>query len=369
MAKRKKIHYGQRAFIFIVLALIFASMFLFESQIYEAINHNSQTGFSQISQSDLLVHYIDVGQGDAIFVQLPDGRNMLIDSGPGSSSDELINYINSYIFSDVQGVIDYFIITHPHEDHIGGSDEVFENYQVNNFYRPQVFTPEEIDEFEIEFGAIYADSLFEYDTNIFETMVNFADDEPNNNEIVFSHIDIPLLIEGSNYNINFYSPIQVQIENLNNFSPMIVLEYENKKFLFTGDAETDVEEDFIGTFADFSDIDVLKVGHHGSTTSTSQEFLDATTPDIAIISVGRDNRYHHPADSVIDRLVENNIETYRTDLSGNILVGVNEGEIVVYQTLAGTLPIVVEVWQVYLTVVFALFIAIMQINPKKIKLR
>lgn len=236
----------------------------------------------------MIVHFIDVGQGDSILIQV-NSKNLLIDSGPSTSKDKLLKYINSLKISK----FDYIIATHPHEDHIGNMSYIIDNFEVLNFYAPKISS----------------------NTKAFETMIE---------SLVMKDLKIKVLKPniksidlGENTKVDVFSPISNEYENLNNFSSIIKISYGTTSFLFTGDSEELSEKEVLTQGYDLKS-DVLKVGHHGSSSSTSKRFLDAVDPYIAVISVGKDNSYGHPSQEVLSRLKD--LTIYQTDLDGNILI-------------------------------------------------
>lgn len=366
-AKNKKIVITKIA-LFAVFALVFSGVFLFEKQIYAYVNQYDFATYDKIVQSDLLVHFIDVGQGDAIAIKLPDNKTMLIDSGTGSSSDELISYLQTSFFAANENTFDYFLITHPHEDHIGASPEIFEKFQVNQFLRPEVYTPAELDELAQIYGTAYIEDFVSYDTQIFHSLITSAKNEPDCTIEFFSYLNSPINLIGQDYTLDIYTFVN-QDQEMNNYSPMIVLQSHGKKFIFTGDAETEVEQEMLA-YSNIINADVLKVGHHGSTTSSSIDFLNAVTPAIAIISVGDKNTYGHPTQTILDRLSMVGSNTYRTDESGNILIGFDENNaLIIFTTKTSNLPVKIEVWQIYLVGCGLVFYFIFVFNPKKNKLK
>lgn len=236
----------------------------------------------------MIVHFIDVGQGDSILIQV-NSKNLLIDSGPSTSKDKLLKYINSLKISK----FDYIIATHPHEDHIGNMSYIIDNFEVLNFYAPKISS----------------------NTKAFETMIE---------SLVMKDLKIKVLKPniksidlGENTKVDVFSPISNEYENINNFSSIIKISYGNNSFLFTGDSEELSEKEVLSKGYDLKS-DVLKIGHHGSSSSTSKRFLDAVDPYIAVISVGKDNSYGHPSQEVLSRLKD--LTIYQTDLDGNILI-------------------------------------------------
>lgn len=238
----------------------------------------------------MFVHYIDVGQGDCILVQV-NNKNLLIDSGPKSDRRKLFNYLSGLNLNK----LDYVIATHPHEDHIGNMDDIIKTYSIGTFYSPKV----------------------ESTTKSFEDMVDALKNKNLKVHVLKNNsnsIDL-----GENTKVNVFSPNKDFYDNLNNYSPVIKIQYGNTSFLFTGDAEKEVEKEILNNNEDIS-ADVLKVGHHGSSTSTSKDFLKKVNPSIAVISVGKGNIYNHP-DAITTKLLDaSNIKTYRTDKDGTIVI-------------------------------------------------
>lgn len=241
-----------------------------------------------LTEVDLAVHYIDVGQADSILIQLPNGENMLIDAGNNADGDLLVDYLNNLGIS----AINYLVGTHPHEDHIGGLDNAIRAFKVDNFYMPKI----------------------SHTTKTFQDVLTAS--EENNLEITTAKAGDNILDEG-NLEISILAPVNSKYEDLNNHSAVVRLAYGDTSFLFMGDAEEESEEEILSTNANLKS-DVLKVGHHGSSSSTSSEFLKAVDPSYAIICVGEDNDYGHPHKETIERLGD--IPTYRTDLNGTIVI-------------------------------------------------
>lgn len=370
MAKKKnfKKNYKLRILLCLCFAVLFASIFLFEPQIYNLVNNTNKDTIASVLESDLIVHFIDVGQGDAIAIELPDGKIALIDSGTSNSKTALVSYLNNNVMKNGNKNIDYFIITHPHEDHIGGAKAIFENYNVLSFYRPTIFSENERDYYEIEIGQGYADSLTICDTLIFSQMILSAENE-NCATVFLSYIDLPI-ISGNNYSLTFLTPQKIAYDNFNNYSPLILLEYFDNTVLFTGDAETEIENEYLG-LGIYDTVDVLKVGHHGSSTSSSQDFLNRIQPKYAVISVGKDNSYGHPTQSTLTKLEDMGTQTFRTDEQGSILVGLKEqSNLTIFANGTNGLPVKIEVWEIYVSGCALAFYLIFVINinqNKKVK--
>ena len=326
MAKSNAKNYKVRIIVFLIITCLLCSTFLFYQKIETFINNYfNPVVTSDVENCELKVHFIDVGQGDSILIELPDDKIMLVDAGPGKSEEKLLEYLSSVYSRRNDKVIDYFVITHQDEDHTGGADVVFDNYKVLNFYRPNVFTDKEIEELGYSSGVGNCNSLC-YRTMIEKMYLEDCDWFLND-----EYTSMPKLDDNINYNIQFLSPIDDTYTDSNNYSPIIIISYANRKFMLTGDAEKKVEDQVLAKYS-ITDVscDVLKLGHHGSNTSTSLEFLSAVGPSYAVISVGEGNSHGHPDEEVLARVKsvvgENNI--LRTDLNGNIIIGVDKDNVV-----------------------------------------
>lgn len=262
----------------------------------------------------LKIDVIDVGQGDAIFINLPDGKTMLIDSGDsGSSRTKFTAYIEEY-YSSKPKVLDYCILTHPDSDHGYNMAYVFEYLQVNTAYRPNVYF--ESENTEIPEGAKV---LKETEKQFYKKYVECLYSEPNCQVIVSA---AGLEIEGTGYTFTFYSPNKNYYSDYNNYSPIIVLEYLGKRVCLTGDAETANEAEVVGSIPK---CDVLKAGHHGSDTSSTEKFLNKVLPTYVLVSCGAGNKYGHPKPEFLERVnacpsVEH---VFRTDEVGTITMYIN----------------------------------------------
>ena len=235
---------------------------------------------------DLKVHFLDVGQGDSIFIELPTNETILIDASIKDASNKIINYLREENVSK----IDYVFATHPHSDHIGGMSAVIKAFDIGQIYMPKAVTT----------------------TKTYENLLLTIKDK--NLKIKTAKAG-NTIIDTDDLKLVVLAPNQDSYESLNNYSIVLKLTYKEKSFLFMGDAETLSEKEITGDVQ----ADVLKVGHHGSRTSTSQAFLNKVNPSYAVISVGLNNDYKHPHQEVIDRLEKKNIKIYRTDQNGDII--------------------------------------------------
>lgn len=241
-------------------------------------------------EDQMKVHYIDVGQGDSILVQV-NNKNLLIDAGPRESKDKLINYLDKI---DIKK-LDYVIATHPHEDHIGSMSYVIDKYDVESFYAPKI----------------------EHTTKTFERMIEALSDK--NLKINVIKEGTSSIALGKNTGVSVFSPVDDTYEQLNNYSPIIKIEFGNNSFLFTGDAEKLVEKQVLEKGYDLK-ADVLKLGHHGSTSSTSEKFLKSVNPSICVIEVGKDNDYGHPHKETLELIKKNKVKVYRTDTYSDVVL-------------------------------------------------
>ncbi|MEG0775512.1 ComEC/Rec2 family competence protein [Clostridium sp.] len=281
-----------------ILYIIIISLFAF---ILFYNNLTTTTSTNNLFGNNLLVHFIDVGQGDSILIQASN-KNVLIDSGSNSYSKKVINYINNLNIK----TLDYVISTHPHEDHMGSMDDIIKYFEIGEFYAPKITS----------------------NTEDFLSMVRELYKKRKKINVAKAGLIIPL--ENNTY-LKFLSPSLNKYDNLNNYSTVIKLQNNNNSFLFTGDGEKLVEEELLRTNDNVS-CNVLKVGHHGSKTSTSKEFLMKASPQYAVISCGMGNDYGHPDKNVLESLKKISTTTFRTDKNGTIVFSSNEkGISVIYE--------------------------------------
>lgn len=302
-------------------------------------------------EGELMVHFIDVGQGDCILILFPDGKDMLIDcANYNNSSDyrtETLDYIGDYV---TDGQLDYLMLTHCDSDHVYFMDEVLEEYRVSNVFMPNVLATHDevesanIDETKLDMftdkdtveTACYADffvgALTEPDCNIY---LNVDPDE-NTNAIVITDdgVQDPAAPDtDATYRLTFYCPTQEyydesnlgSAEKKNAISPIGILEYNGFRLVLTGDSNKINEPTFVERVGGNLDCDVLKVGHHGSESSSTEDFLDAIDCEYAVISCNAEgNTFYHPRQTTLDRFVERDMTIYRTDNNGNIVLTVRD---------------------------------------------
>lgn len=238
------------------------------------------------TEAGLCVHFIDVGQADCTLVQLPNGENMLIDAGNNENGEEVVSYLKRQKVSR----IDYLIGTHPHADHIGGLDNVISAFDIGAFYMPKVQT----------------------NTKTFREVLEAA--QKKGLKIKSAKAGLTLA-QTEKFQIEMLAPNSDSYEDLNNYSAVIRLTCGERAFLITGDAEQLAEEEIGSELRS----DVLKVGHHGSKTSTSEEFLRRVSPQYAYISCGEDNSYGHPHTETLEKLERAEVTVYRADKDGTVI--------------------------------------------------
>lgn len=265
--------------------------------------------FVSISSSEkshdrmLRVSFIDVGQGDAALVEFPDGETMLIDGGPRTGDyDSGERIIVPFLRRRGIEKIDYVIASHPHADHIGGFPYIFQSFDVSAV---------------LESGQPARDPIYREYVQALQ-MEHCRVDTARGSQPAIQ-------IGGAKLYILYPTPAHIDVDtshshtNLNNTSVVLKLCYGRTSILFTGDAERDAEEEILQSYGDFLQSTLLKTGHHGSITSSSQEFLDAVNPKHAIISVGLHNKFNHPSEDVLERLRRMKVEPLRTDEEGAII--------------------------------------------------
>lgn len=279
-------------------AVVLQQLGLFETE--EPVSENLS------GSAEAQVYFIDVGQGDSELIRLKDsGIDILIDAGTRSTKQELADYLKELGVDD----IDILIGTHPHEDHIGGMAKIIEEFPIGTLYLPETsdeMTPT---------------------TKTYESLLDAAESK---NVTVRTAAAGDVLLEQGNTSFKVLSPSHTDYDNLNDYSIVTRLKVGNTAFLFQGDAETPVEEEILDSGADVS-CDVIKLGHHGSSTSSSRAYLEAANPSAAVISCGVGNEYGHPHRETMDLLEKLSITPYRTDTQKTLLAE-TDGKTIVWQT-------------------------------------
>lgn len=238
---------------------------------------------------ELKISYLDIGQADSIFIILPNDETILIDAGEQVSSEDVIQYIKG----SGKTTLDYVIATHPHADHIGGMAEVLKAFNVKNVYMP---------------NKTHTSKTFE---NLIDTIdeKGLAINVAKAGKTIFDY---------GNVKAEFIAPNEESYSDLNNYSAVVLLTYNDRHFLFMGDVEQESETEIMTAGYDFT-TDVLKVGHHGSETSSSETFIKKMRPKYAVISCGEGNSYGQPHADTLATLNNFHVEIYRTDTDGTIV--------------------------------------------------
>lgn len=257
---------------------------------------------SFLNGTEFEIHFVDVGQGDATLIKLPDGKTMMVDFAPESSYPKLNKYLDKVFFNGIERKLDYIVLTHSDADHIGGMENILNNYAVDNVYYSL--------DLEDNNKSMYSKISYLENENKIVAKINTAGNE----------------IRGENYLITWLSPNRESYVETNDYSPIMLFEFNDFSFMLTGDARSEVgEKEAMNYFLEDKDIDLLKLGHHGSSTSTSLRFLETFMPEIAVISNG--TTYGHPSSETIETLAtydnlyaKNTADYFSTLDKGNIIV-------------------------------------------------
>lgn len=286
MAKKKKNKQNLPKGISILLIIIAIFYSIYEKDIDKTFGLPVTETFKETENTNTLdITYLDVGQADSILIQNK-GHNMLIDAGNNEDGPLLVQYFKEQNITK----FDYLITTHPHEDHIGGMDDIINNFDIEKIYMPDVTTT----------TKTFLDVLEAIEKK------NMTYDVPNiNQNFTLGNTLFQVIYTGNDK------------KNLNNSSIILKATFKNTSYLFTGDATSEVEKKILNKNIQAT---VLKVGHHGSKYSTTTDFLNKVNPKYAIISVGKNNSYNHPNQVTINKLKKKNIEIHRTDQEGSIFL-------------------------------------------------
>lgn len=256
------------------------------------------------NKNNMLVHFINVDQADATAINLPDGKIMLIDAGSEEFNVTYTKYLTENVLNTSKDkVIDYLILTHADLDHIGGSLRLLKNFKINKIFMPKI----------------------ESNSKHYQEILKIVENNYN-----YEILNEAYSINENGYIISFLD--QLSSNNTNDSSQVVKLEYRESSFLFVGDISYSVEDDYILEYDKYLDVDVLKVAHHGSNESSTDEFLKVVSPKYSVISCGKYNQYGHPREEVLQRLNNINSKVLRTDKDGNILFVVGKNYNLKYLT-------------------------------------
>lgn len=360
--------YKVRILIFLVCSILICSTLFFYKPCENWLNNLFfKNPVVNLADCDLTVHFVDIGQGDCVLVNFPDDKILLVDCGSNVNQSKLEIYLNKY-FENKDKVIDYFLITHADEDHYGNGSYVFENFDVKNFYRPSIYTPNEIERYGFEDVNVNNDEGY-------KKLIDGSLQNESGCNMFFNIANDNLLnLNNCNYSVKCLSPLEENYNDSNDYSVVLQIEYANRKILLTGDIESNIENRLIQTYGDELKSDILKVAHHGSKTSSQTNFLSKVSPQYAIISVEKDNIYNLPNQEVMTRLnsIVGQENIYRTDEMGNIVFGLNskqkiedKASVIVKTTKAINVNVKVSWWCVIVLVEGLTFVGVFFIGKKK----
>lgn len=289
MTKHKKLKKNIKRNFFEILIILLAFLIINNQDkiknLFNQNNNQKQNDYINTNNDLLKVHYLDVGQGDSIFIELPNNETMLIDAAESYQSENIINYLKNLNYQK----IDYVIGTHPHTDHIGGLKDIINTFEIGKIYMPKVVST----------------------TKTYENLLMAIKDKNlkiNTAKAGTSIIDTDAL------KINILAPNNSTYTEHNNYSVVTKITYGTTKFLFMGDAEklseNEIKEDVTA--------DVIKIGHHGSNTSSSINFIKKVNAKYGIISVGLNNKYNLPKEDTVTNWENSGTKIYLTSINGTI---------------------------------------------------
>lgn len=289
MTKHKKFKKNIKRNFFEILIILLAFLIINNQDkiknLFNQNNNQNQNDYINTNNDLLKVHYLDVGQGDSIFVELPNNETMLIDAAESYQSENIINYLKNLNYQK----IDYVIGTHPHTDHIGGLKDIINTFEIGKIYMPKVVST----------------------TKTYESLLMAIKDKNlkiNTAKAGTSIIDTDAL------KINILAPNNSIYTELNNYSVVTKITYGTTKFLFMGDSEKLIENEIKENVT----ADVIKIGHHGSNTSSSIDFIKKVNAKYGIISVGLNNKYNLPKEETITNWENSGTKIYLTSTNGTI---------------------------------------------------
>ena len=289
MTKHKKIKKNIKRNFFEILIILLAFLIINNQDkiknLFNQNNNQNQNDYINTNNDLLKVHYLDVGQGDSIFIELPNNETMLIDAAESYQSDKIINYLKNLNYQK----IDYVIGTHPHTDHIGGLKNIINTFEIGKIYMPKVVST----------------------TKTYESLLMAIKEK---NLKINTAKAGTTIIDTDTLKINILAPNSETYTELNNYSVVTKITYGTTKFLFMGDAEKLSENEIKENVT----ADVIKIGHHGSNTSSSINFIKKVNAKYGIISVGLNNKYNLPKEETITNWENSGTKIYLTSINGTI---------------------------------------------------
>lgn len=328
----------KRAIFIVILVIFMLFVFINQTLINFAFN-----GFLEIFSKDLQVYVLNVGQANSNLIVFPNDTCMIIDTGSEESENEFIKSVETILNSNNIKEIEYLLLTHSDADHVGGAVALLEKYQVNNILRPKILSKNENSEIPDYLVAT---------TYTYASVIDAVNSEPNCN---VEYVDSSAYNFANNSSLTVYAGEKDYYKDTNSYSPFVLLNYEGRSFMFTGDATEMRENEFVESLDDDISVDYLIVSHHGSKYSTTEKFLTAIKPKCALISAG-DNL--HPSEEVLTRLKNFGVEEiFVTKSVGTIAIGVESGGKVSLKTLSSSidLPLIVVIFSIFICVCIRCF--------------
>lgn len=296
---------GRKVITFLIAAILLATGYVRSDDIGEILelSEDQEQGIAEtVATGDMRTTFLDVGQGDCTVVQT-EGHNMVIDTGNNDQGEHVVSYLKENGISE----LDYLILTHPDADHIGGADNVLESIHVGMVIMPDVAN----------------------DTMTYKEVAE--DIDRYQIEVTYPKVGEIFTLGDAEFTILCPEEELVDQDDLNSSSVGIKLIHGKNSFVMCGDAEIESEQAMVSRFGSNLECDVLKCGHHGSSTATCDEFLSATNPTWAVISCGQDNQYGHPHREILGKLENDDVQVYRTDEMGTI-TATSDGENIRWKT-------------------------------------
>lgn len=431
--KLNKLELKHKLIILVVVAIVLIASCFFSGPIENALGigeiseSGAFVGVDVVNNSNMVVHYIDVKQADCTFIELPDGKTMLIDSGDKATADDVVKYITA-VLGDSK-TIDYFVLTHSDSDHVGGAPKIFEAFKIKNIYRPfaiagkysndtttalKNFTCSDKEDLASLYNYMLSDETLKGNaeklprikTDIYNTVVEKIYTEQYNNieyaNVCVNYDGLTIVSDDAlnPYEIEFYAPLCIDPitpidtftdrttgyvtkgysatdgPGFNAISPVIRIEYLGNKFLFTGDiyanAETEVVDSLTGTDREeLSNITVYQAGHHGAKNSNTKQLLELIKPTYTVVSSNNDgNDYEHPSKEFLERLasLHHEVTDYllRTDQQGTIVFGVDSSGEISYSANVEITQSIFEVrwWQIAVGIFIVVAVLLFNIKYK-----
>ncbi len=378
--------------IVVALAVTLPFSWFFEDKI-DSVLRKDYGDFNTAVSQNCVFHMIDVGNGDCLALELPDGKKMLVDCGKDIKSTKkdyeanAVNYLTSVVFDGETNpenrVFDYLILTHPHEDHDKIAKAIFDNFNIKKVYRPAVFYNKDndatsLEELERAKDAGFVDSSAENWTGVttvetvstlhYKTFVNCVKAEGSEVFYTYQGPD-GFKITESTYEIKSYWPVKLKLgSDLNEYSPIMIFSYNGSSICLTGDSVTNSEKSVAEKY-NLPKVDLLKVGHHGSAGASEKSFLTEISPTYAFISCSSDNSYGHPNAKALARIQESGVSANNilmTKDSGNLVFAITDDSSILVAASDGVVYVKIKWWYVC-GVVLLICSVVIFLSPSKAK--